>query len=119
MKEITILVASNCQVRYELKLEAMIRLFGTGTETVTLLILAAAQLHICGTQTYFPGSLADEQVFCSGQKAHLAASTYAPAAPRGGQRMAQPSLFRFTSRNQSVIPFSEFAPACSGFMGHC
>lgn len=47
MKKIIILVASNCQVRYEIKLEAMIQLFGMGTET--LLILAAARLHICGT----------------------------------------------------------------------
>ena len=39
-------MASNCQVRYEIKLEAIIQLFGMITET--LLILAAAQLHICG-----------------------------------------------------------------------
>lgn len=49
MKKIIILVASNCQVRYERKLEAMIQLFGTGTETETLLILAAARSHICGS----------------------------------------------------------------------
>lgn len=46
-KKIIILVASNCRVRYEIKLEAMIQLFGTGIETETLLILAAAQLHLC------------------------------------------------------------------------
>lgn len=45
-EKIIILVASNCQVRYEIKLEAMIQLFGMGTEM--LLILAAAGLRICG-----------------------------------------------------------------------
>lgn len=44
MKKIIIVVARSCQVRYETKLEAMIHLFGTGTETETLLILAAAHL---------------------------------------------------------------------------
>lgn len=42
-KKIIVLVASNCQARYEIKLEAMIPLFGRGTEM--LLVLAAAQLH--------------------------------------------------------------------------
>lgn len=55
MKNLIILVASNCQVRYEIKLEAVIQLFGTGTETETLLILAAAQLHICGTLSQTAG----------------------------------------------------------------
>lgn len=47
-KKIIILVASNFQVRYEVKLEAMIQPFGGCTETEVLLISAAAQLCICG-----------------------------------------------------------------------
>lgn len=46
MKNIIILVASNCQVRYEVELEAMIQLFGKGTKPETLLTSTAAWLHI-------------------------------------------------------------------------
>lgn len=48
MKKIIVLVASNFQVRYEVKLEAMIQLFGGCTETKVLLISAVAWLCICG-----------------------------------------------------------------------
>lgn len=46
-EKIIILVASNFQVRYEVKLEAMIQLFGGCTETEVLLISAIAWLRIC------------------------------------------------------------------------
>lgn len=36
MKNIIILVASNCQVRYEAELEAVIQLFGMGTKTLLI-----------------------------------------------------------------------------------
>lgn len=48
MKKIITLVASNFQVRYEVKLAAPIQLFGGRTEAEALLISAAARLHICG-----------------------------------------------------------------------